>query len=687
MLNARASGGDPRDRQPSGAHVARPTPAEMAQAGRFVTARLTAQKPCRPFSFTYDGRPSAEVLPQWRLDRQTDRVDSARTRHTLTYTDSATGLDVRCEAVAYEDYPAVEWVVYFENNGDHDTPVIEHVQAMDIPVTGGGPFVIHHAEGSDARFSDFRPLSDTLASASWFVLHSHGWPTSLGAPSGSPSVEALPFFNLDVGGEGLITAIGWTGPWIAEFLRDGDRGVMVRAGMDRTHLRLRPGERIRTPRILILLWQEDRIRGHNLWRRLLLDHYSPRPGGKPFEGLLCDANWGSWMPADKHIAQINRWGERGLPMECYWIDAGWSGDMSKGWEAHQSDRTPNSELFPNGIRPVADAAHRRGMKLSLWLVPESIQPGLEIAAEHPEWVLEPFQDQAFGDMVFYGLDHGDPQVNQFMIDYYSGVINDYGIDVFRHDGLSLWPADADAERQGINQIRYNDGFYAFWDGLLERHPDLLIDNCGCGGRKLDLETIRRSVILWRSDCQASGDFDPISSQAFTYGLSLWLPLHGGAVPMVRFSSYAFRSAYAPALMLSWAVADPAERWEHVDEALLRKLLNEYLSVRPYFFGDFYPLTPYNLEQDQWMAWQFDRPDLAEGIVQAFRRANSPDEAARYELHGLDPTATYVVTDLDTGASITMLGSELTEHGLPIDIPNRPGAAAIVYRKARRRTEQ
>ncbi|MBM4095074.1 MAG: hypothetical protein FJ276_37545, partial [Planctomycetes bacterium] len=43
----------------------------------------------------------------------------------------------------------------------------------------------------------------------------------------------------------------------------------------------------------------------------------------------------------------------------------------------------------------------------------------------------------------------------------------------------------------------------FWDGLLQRHPHLLIDNCAEGARKIDLETIRRSIVLWRSDCQAS----------------------------------------------------------------------------------------------------------------------------------------------------------------------------------------
>ena len=287
-------------------------------------------------------------------------------------------------------------------------------------------------------------------------------------------------------------------------------------------------------------------------------------------------------------------------------------------------------------------------------------------------------------MVFYGLDHGDPQVNRFMIDYFSKIIADYGVDVFRQDGLSLWPEDTGPDRSGINQIRYTKGFYAFWDGLLKSHPNLLIDNCGCGGRKLDLETIRRSVVLWRSDCQASGDFDPISTQGFNQGLFPWIPLCGGAVPMARLSPYSFRSAYCPAMVLCWPMTGISdlenERWSQVDVDLLRRLLKEYLKVRPYVFGDYYALTPYSLDQKAWIAWQFDRPDLGEGMVQAFRRPENPVESFTCRLRGLDPKAKYRTTDVDTNIASEASGGKLREEGLRVAISDKPGAALVVYRK-------
>ncbi len=638
-----------------------------------------------PYFFVYGGRSSAELLKGWTVRRVEARLDGNRTQRTLTYTDSQTGLEVRCEAVEYGEYPAVEWVVWFKNTGTADTPLLEKVRAMDLELFRGssGEVVVHHARGSNAEHRDFAPLADRLSPDGRLELNSHGIPTSWAGPSGSPSVESLPFFNVAGNGEGMIAGLGWTGPWIAEFTRPGNGPVSVTARMDDLHTLLHPGEAVRTPRILVLFWQGDRLRAHNLWRRLLLTYYSPRPGGQPFSGLICDANWGSWMSGARHVEEINWWTDHDLPMECYWMDAGWT-DMSKGWEAHQSQQVPNPALFPNGLKPISAAARARRMKFLLWMVPESVHPKVGLGADHPEWLGPPFSDPAYGTMVFHGLDHGNAKINQFMIDHFSALIDTHGVDVFRQDGLSLWPADARPDRGGISQVRYTEGFYAFWDGLLKRHPDLLIDNCGCGARKLDLETIRRSVVLWRSDCQASGDFDPITSQVFNHGLFPWVPLAGGAVPMAKLSAYSFRSAYCPALVLCWpmsGVTDLArQRWSGIDLNLLRRLLREYLSVRPCLFGDYYPLSSYSLSQTNWIAWQFDRPDLGEGLLQAFRRSASSDSSSLYRPHGLNPKSVYAITNLDVGGGLEMTGRKLMEQGLTVTIADRPGAAVITYKK-------
>jgi alpha-galactosidase len=97
-------------------------------------------------------------------------------------------------------------------------------------------------------------------------------------------------------------------------------------------------------------------------------------------------------------------------------------------------------------------------------------------------------------------------------------------------------------------------------------------------------------------------------------------------------------------------------------------------------GDYYPLTPYTLEETAWMAWQLDSPDKGEGVVQAFRRRESPFETARFRLRGLDPKASYAVVDADAAGETVASGAELMERGLTVTVPARPGAAVVSYRK-------
>lgn len=663
-------------------HARIATNEELTAALKRQSQWLNLAHPQVPFSFTYGGANSSEFLQDWKLEPSGVNSDFCSLQ-TLVWSNAADGLEVRCDYLIYSDYPAFDWVISFKNTGSTDSAIIENVRALDlsIPIEGDSDPIVHHARGSNCAFTDFAPLSDTLASGGSLALNSHG---RGGDRGGLPSVEAMPFFNVEMAHSGVLFALGWSAPWEARFERPDAAMLKLQAGAEPIRVKLKPGEEIRTARIVMLFWQGDRLRVHNMWRRFLLDYYSPKPGGRPFSGLIADGNWGSWMNADRHIEELKWWGDHNLPMECYWVDAGWT-DMSQGWEAHQSFQTPNKDLFPNGLKPLADAAHERGMKFLLWMVPGSVHPAVGIGKERPEWVGEPFTHKDYGNMVFYGLDHGNPEVNQWMIQHFGQVIDEFGVDVFRQDGGNVWPEDKDPDRQGMNRSKYVAGFYAFWDGLLKKHPNLLIDNCAEGGRKIDIETIRRSIVLWRSDSQASGDFDPVSNQGFNYGLFPWIPLCGGVAPVLKLSPYGFRSAYCPALLLGWPmapVANVAERWANVDVDLLRKLLQEYVSVRPYLLGDFYPLTPYSIEHTDWIAWQFDRPDLDEGMIQAFRRPECTDAEQTYKLHGLAPNARYVLSDRDTGATTVLTGEKLMTEGTRVTVTEVPGTALITYRKER-----
>jgi alpha-galactosidase len=80
-----------------------------------------------PFSFTYDNKSSDACLPAWRFACASTNAGDGVTALWRTWTDQATGFRVRWEGRSHQGYPDAEWVLYFENTGNRDTPIVEGI--------------------------------------------------------------------------------------------------------------------------------------------------------------------------------------------------------------------------------------------------------------------------------------------------------------------------------------------------------------------------------------------------------------------------------------------------------------------------------------------------------------------------------------------------------------------------------
>jgi len=72
---------------------------EIGMTHQWATTKFEAKIPQPPFSYVYGGQPSNELLMTWDLERSEKKLDAYRRQQTLTYTDSKTGLEVRCVVV------------------------------------------------------------------------------------------------------------------------------------------------------------------------------------------------------------------------------------------------------------------------------------------------------------------------------------------------------------------------------------------------------------------------------------------------------------------------------------------------------------------------------------------------------------------------------------------------------------
>ncbi len=573
---------------------------------------------------------------------------------------------------------------------------------LKVPQSKDGVVVLHSAYGSPyGDHADFTPIDKDLGLAGEF--HSSHYVFE----KGEHAYSYLPFFNLQWGDGGLIGAIGWTGQWMLHLQRSSD-GVLVQSGQETSHFKLHAGEEVRTPRILLLQWAgKDRMVGQNELRRLLLAHYTPRVDGEiamppvahsgayvcifddiaqktgenPLNILphLQDSDLGKrFVDPDASLNCVTEANQlhliRGMPdvgVETYWLDAGW---FPGPWPKGRGSWVPNQN-FPDGLRPLGDAAHARGMKFLLWFDPEAISPESIIAREHPEWVLHQPKEGTWGGIFRFS----DPQALEWMTNLLAKCFSDWGVDIFRNDRntnpLPFWQAADTPDRQGITEIRQIEGFYALWDGLLRRFPRLEIDNANWRVTGPDIEVMKRSVgSLTRTEIAGPGIPYPIPEQMGIAELSQWIPLH--ATLLHADSPYDFRSTATTGVAIGLDLQSP-----YVSSADLRKGIAEVKELRPYWLGDFYPLTAINMDKTQWAGWQLHRADLNAGFVTMFRRQESTESKKEILLHGIDPQAQYEVTmaeSFDPGPKQVLTGKRL-EH-LTVSLASSQSSVLIRYRK-------
>jgi alpha-galactosidase len=476
----------------------------------------------------------------------------------------------------------------------------------------------------------------------------------------------------------VIAVIGWPGQWAAEFTRQPDRGLHVVAGQELTHFTLHPGEEVCSPLIVLQFWRGDYLRSQNIWRRWMLAHNVPRPGGKLLQPMSASSSsmWFNEMVNANEENQklfIDRLVEEGVKPDYWWMDAGWY--VNDGRWVNTGTWEVDTARFPHGLAAISDHAHAQGIKTIVWFEPERVTPDTWLYEKHPEWLLSRPERPGAPAWVraWRLLDLGNAEARAWLIEHVDRLLVEQGIDLYRQDfnidPLEFWRTSDAADRQGITEIKYVTGYLAYWDELRRRHPDMVIDTCASGGRRNDLETLRRAVPLHRSDYAHQA----VGNQCHTYGISFWVPYHGIGVPQI--DAYTFRSTLVPAFGYG-----PDMRRPDLDYGLMRRLVAEWREYADNTLGDYYPLTSYSYEDDVWMAWQFDRPEAGKGMVQVFRRSHSPFETARFQLHALEPDAQYAVKDVDTGEVQRFTGRELMDQGLSVMLKQRPAAAIFTYER-------
>ncbi len=630
--------------------------------GRANDLVMREKKDQPSFSFRYAGQPFEDLRAGWSVTREQKSLEDNRLQQIITYGDPKTPLSVKYEGMDYPRFSARQSLVWFENRGGKDTEIIDEIRSLNIRRAGSveDPFILHFALGDHNNAESFAPRSKNLSLGEKVVFHPR---------AGRSSDPYLPFFNLQGKDGGMIIAIGWSGQWQAEFERNADGTLTIRAGLQTTHLLLHPGEKIRVPGIVTIEWKgDDPVKGTNLLRQFMLAHVFPRRNGELVLPPIC-ASVAETDPDGSyegpHIRVMPFYGRCGI--EVFWSDMDPQQWYPKGFPEGTGTWEPDLAKYPRGLKPIGDAAHAAGLGYLLWFEPERVQPGTRIFNEHPEFLLA-----RNGAKQLYALN--DPAARKWLTDYIDVQVTAAQLDWMRWDfnidPLDFWRQNEPPDRRGMVEIGYIMGLYAMWEDLQHRHPGLIIDNCAGGGRRIDIESCRYGLPLWHSDMQCFGHQGD-AEQLQNAGLFTWIPLHGCAAFGLE-PSYAFRSAMTPGNILVPGISMPDS------EEAVKRTVAIYKKVRPYMLGDFHPLLPHKSDNNLWFGYQFHRSDLDGGMAVLFRREKNLEPEKSVQLKGIHTQSSYEISFEGSENRRLVKGEELADF--KVKMPEAPSSLILYYQK-------
>ena len=658
-----------------------------------------------PFSFRY-GENTYTTLPFAKRSTLTD----SRIRRT-EYTATVDNLSVKIEYLAYQDMAAAEWTIWFTNTGAVPSPVLSDVNALDLVI----PYhTLSTLNGDYCAADGFSPIRKTFTGNDRMCFAPEG---------GRSSCSAWPYQRWMNEDNGLHLAVGWPGQWeiTAQAAKDG---VHLTAGQQSLAMSLLPGETIRTPRILLHTYTGNEQQAINSWRRLYFTHIMPNIAGspaRPFNIITENGGGEEFTLATEalELKALENTDKLPFPIDLLWIDAGWypckDADGTKHW-FNTGTWTPDPANFPNGLNAIGKACKDRDMGFLLWFEPERAAAGSELAVEHPDFLLalEPeraaFVAQKREEYLTYTPDQPDFEEKMEAMD---DLFRDWGglsldllrdnrllnlgnsaaldwitqrtLDVLREGNITCYRMDMNfaplyywrdneaADRLGAIENHYIQGLLTFWDTLEEEIPGLFVDSCASGGRRMDLESMRRALPLHHTDYGYG--IGPVQ-QAFRDAMYSWLPVFRGFMgcwddengeyplrymppnpPANRFvyENYAIHNAMCPLISLgnpARMVSLDSEKAEYLNTMMLmwRKAANMM------FDGDYYALTPFCRLGTGWSGFQFHNGN--EGFVQVIRNIRCEQESIQLSLHELEGN-TWYFENPETGESFTADSGTIT----------------------------
>ncbi|MFE6177210.1 alpha-galactosidase [Streptomyces sp. NPDC056464] len=615
--------------------LARPgDPGRAAPASALPLVELTALGHGSGWSGSRFTGTALGTRPKYRGHR-TGRHGDRRWLH-LELHDPATGLTAFVELTSPEGLPVLRSRVRLRNDGAE--PLV--LQSVSSLLVGGlpAPDALDVRRARNDWLAECRwysePLRDSVAdingdvhqhdSRAALVLSGRGsWPTDGHLPMGALTergsgrtwlwqIESPAGWRWDLGDSARGTYLALNGPTDAEH---------------QWRVRLAAGEEFTTvPGVLALGSGFDAAMGaltsyRRAVRRPHPDHTTlPVVFNDYMNTLMGDPTTQKLLPLIDAAADVGA--------EYFCVDAGWYDDSTDGgWWDGVGEWLPSSRRFPGGgLRAVLDRIRERGMVPGLWLEPEVVGVRSPLASSLPPDAFFQRDGVRLAEQGRHQLDLRHPAARAHLDRTVDRIVGGWGVGYLKLDYNividpgTLAPGDL---APGAGLLGHTRAYLDWLAEVLDRYPDLVIENCASGGMRMDGATLSVTQLQSTSDQQDPLRHPPIAAAAPTAA-----PPEQGAVwayPQPDHDDDLIAFTLGGALLGRIHLSGHLDRMTRRQLALVRNALTTYRKIR----GDLaqaVPFWPLGLPgwTDEWLALGMRSPDDRTTYVSVWRRGGEPE---------------------------------------------------------------
>lgn len=182
-------------------------------------------------------------------------------------------------------------------------------------------------------------------------------------------------------------------------------------------------------------------------------------------------------------------------IEMLVVDDGWFGNRN-------DDKTSLGDWFYNEAKiggklsEVARVVKSKNLKFGIWFEPEMVSEKSSLYKNHPEYAMKENGVEPIRIRNQIVLDITKSEVQKYIIDSISFVIEDCNVDYIKWDcnrGLT------EIKNSGSYFYDYVISLYKILDVLTRKYPQVLFEGCASGGNRFDLGILYYMPQIWASD--------------------------------------------------------------------------------------------------------------------------------------------------------------------------------------------